>query len=142
LFLVAIHDILAGLHFRLRGALSGRGVPFLALPGPGFHLRGTCLALLFSAHFHELLGIQSQECSLIPAPHHEVDQITFFFKLPINGKAPLALVFCDVCHKPVSTGSVEFWAQRQIKRATQNRLNFRGKIPRRLFLDGQMNLQR
>jgi hypothetical protein len=70
---------------------------------------------------------------LIPAIHQEADQITFFFELLINGKAPLALVFPDVRHDFVSTSPAEFWAQRQIKCAAQNRLNLRRKIPRSLF---------
>lgn len=58
---------------------------------------------------------------LIPAPPQEADQIRFFFQLPINGKAPLALVSLDVSHNLLGTGSAEPWAQRQIRRPAQNR---------------------
>ena len=51
----------------------------------------------------------------IPASHQEANQIAFFFELPINSKASFALVFLDVCHNLVGTGSAKPWTQRQIR---------------------------
>jgi len=49
---------------------------------------------------------------LVPTPHQEANQIRFFFQLPIDGKAPLALVFPDVCENLVGAGAAEFRAER------------------------------